>query len=106
MIRPLSNKIIFQFLSELVGELGLFKEKTESGIIVSSNFNDSGKNPRWGVVMAIGSEVNQDDIKVGTFILIEPLMWSDKIKIGGESVWQTDETKIMAVSDEIPSVGY
>jgi len=105
MIYPLNNKIIFQFLSDVDGNTTLFKEKTDSGIIVMSDTDKSSKAPRWGKIVALGKDVCAEITK-DTYILVEPMMWTERIEHDGMSLWQTDDEKILAVTDEEPKQGF
>lgn len=102
MLVPLRNGILFIFLDNV--KQGSFQETTSWGFQLSSTSDDSAKKARWAKVLAIGEEVSKDSgIKVGTYICIEPLMWTEGMRYDGIQVWRTDETKVMLVSDEAPT---
>jgi len=104
MIRPLRNKILFQFLEETSGPNNTFKEKTNWGFELGSSYQETSSKPRWGVVLAAGPEVGDECNIPGTFILIEPLMWSPGFGDISSPIWQTEEEKILAYTDEIPNL--
>ena len=52
---------------------------------------------RWGKVLAIGNEC--EEIQVG-----EPQMWTNSFEYDGVPIRKTDESKVMIVSKEKPSV--
>lgn len=97
MFETIKNKIIFKFIQG--NSAGTFDNTTEWGLIVKDAVQDVGKS-RWGEVTHIGPSVK--DVQVGDYILIEPMMWSLNLKIDGDTFWNTDESKVMAVTKEEP----
>lgn len=95
-IRPIRDGIIFQFEDEIdrTAKSG-FKNKTESGIVLGVNMDDSTKTPRWGKVVFVGNDVVDKDIVPGSRICIEPMMWTNEVVIEGVSYWKTDESKVL-----------
>ena len=61
----------------------------------------STKSARWGKVLALGSEVIPD-ITLDTYILVEPMMWTEKVMLDDLPIWQTDDEKILAITDVEP----
>lgn len=100
MIKPLGNNIIFKFLYDTDSDTGMFQDQTESGIQILKNHEDTTKSPRWGKIVALGSEVT--DISLTDYILIEPLMWTDSVTHDGSKYWSTNIDKIMCVSETNP----
>lgn len=71
-IVPLRNNV-------LVCDMEFGEQKTASGIVLQSdNGKSAGVKPRWGRVWAIGPE--QDEVKVGEWILIEHGRWTRTIE--------------------------
>ena len=71
-IVPLRNNV-------LVCDMEFGMQKTASGILLhSDNGKSSGVKPRWGRVWAVGPE--QDEVKVGEWILIEHGRWTRTIE--------------------------
>lgn len=99
-LRPLLSNIIFQFEDELATANGIkqFKETTSWGFDLRSNFDHNTKAPRWGIVVAVGPDVSEE-IKEGTAILIEPLKWTEGVKLEGEHYWMTNEDQVLAVRE-------
>lgn len=97
-IFPIKNNVLFQFLDEISGPKRKFTDrKTEGGIILP--VLDSGqKSPRWGKVLAAGPEA---DVKVGEYVLIETLMWSNGTQVDGVKLWKTDDSKVMLVTNDV-----
>lgn len=102
-IRPIHDDVI-------VSDMHMGEMKTQSGIIIGS---DNGKNhgikPRWSKVFAVGPE--QEDVKVGDWILVEHGRWTRKFPVEFEDgtlvELQKVETKsILGWSDEEPDVNY
>ena len=90
----------------IVTDMNFGEQKTAAGIILRSDDGKShGVHPRWGKVYKIGPE--QQDVKIGQWILIEHGRWTRKIRIhDGESekdIWRVDPNGIMAISNEEPS---
>ena len=86
------------------------EQRTATGIIIRSDDGKSeGVKPRWGKVWAIGPE--QQDIKLGEWILVEHGRWTRGIKVedenGNEIVIRMVETKSILISaDEKPNDVY
>lgn len=98
-LRPLKNNIIFQFVDGHTVVRGkMFFEERAGPIIIPKIFDQSVKSPRWGVVLAVGPEVDAE-IKVGSNILIEPLMWTHGVRLNGELHWRTNSKSVMALRD-------
>jgi co-chaperonin GroES (HSP10) len=96
-LRPLGNSIMFRFLDHTGGAKGAFTETHKSGIIIPTT-NSTQRSARWGEVVSVGDKV--DGVSVGDFILIEPLMWSFGVSFNGEKIWKTDDTKVLAVTND------
>jgi hypothetical protein len=101
MITPLFNGILFIFADDFRG--GLFQEKTDWGFEVRGDHSNTSKEARWGKVVAVGPDVSEEDVQKGNYIYIEPLMWTKGIVHDGVNIWKTDLTKVMLVSEEIPT---
>lgn len=90
----------------IVSDMNFEEIKTRSGIILRS---DDGKvqgiRPRWGQVYCIGPE--QQDVKIGQWILVEHGRWTRGIKIndgeGEKIIRRVDTDCILAVSNEAPT---
>ncbi len=98
-LRPLKDNVI-------VIDMNFGEQKTAGGIILQSdNGKAHGIHPRWAKVYAVGPE--QEDVRVGQWILIEHGRWTRGIKIEdseGEKIIRKVEIKsMMMVSDEEPS---
>lgn len=94
-IKPLGKSV-------LVDEMNFEHRVTTSGIILpSDDAKNSGIRPRWAKVYAIGPE--QDDVKVGQWILVAHGRWTRGIEIEVDGVKSTirkvDNNDILLVSD-------
>jgi len=89
---------MFQFLDSTGGQKGRFHVSTRSGIIIAPGTVDEQKKARWGKVLAAGPKA---EVKPGEFILIEALMWMEGTEVDGIRMWKTDDSKILAVTDDI-----
>jgi hypothetical protein len=96
-LRPLKNNVMFQFLDDTGGQKGRFHHTTLSGIIVPPSV-DNQKVHRWATVYAAGPDAA---VVKGDYILIESLMWMEGTVFEGDKIWKTDDTKILAVTDDI-----
>jgi co-chaperonin GroES (HSP10) len=98
-IKPLRDKV---FVSDM--EFGA--QQTKSGLYIpSANGKPEGISPRWGRVWAIGPQ--QEDVKLGEWILIEHGRWTRTVEVEQESgdvleVRMIDGDAILMVSDEKP----
>jgi co-chaperonin GroES (HSP10) len=98
-LRPLDKKV-------LVTDMEFGMETTAGGIILHSDDGKStGIHPRWAKVYAIGP--NQNEVKVGEWILLEHGRWSRGINYltpeGDEIVIRlADNNAILMSSDEKP----
>lgn len=103
-LKAIKNHIIFQFEDEVVrkSDNGLdraqFSEVTDWGFQISS-FEEGTQKPRWGIVVAIGKDVDKE-IKVGSKILIEALQWTNAVKFEGEYYWRTNSDKVLAIDED------
>lgn len=91
----------------LVSDMDFDVRTTKGGIFL---LNDDGKSegirPRWGRVWAVGDE--QQDLKVGDWVLVEHGRWTRGISVESSSgdetiVRRIDNDCILAVADERPS---
>ena len=97
-IKPLHDSVI-------VTDMDFSDRKLASGILL---LGDDGKTdgirPRWSKVYAVGPE--QQDIRVGQWILVEHGRWSRGLKIVKDNaefvIRRADPEAIMFVSDEEP----
>ncbi len=94
---PLGNNVMFQFLESTGGDKGRFHGVTKSGIILSPTAEHQRKH-KWGRVLFAGPKA---EVKEGDYILIESLMWMEGTKVDGIPMWKTDDSKILAVTDDI-----
>lgn len=99
MLTPLFDGILFVFVEDF--KKGIFKEETDWGFTLG-NTDETAKMGRWAKVMSVGPDISPDDLEVGIFIFIEPLMWTKGITHDGVDVWKTDISKVMAVSHAYP----
>jgi hypothetical protein len=98
-IKPLNNSII-------VTDMSFEARQLTSGIVL---LGDDGKTdgirPRWARVYAVGPE--QQDVRVGQWILVEHGRWSRGVKIikNGEElvIRRVDPEAVIFVSDEEPN---
>jgi hypothetical protein len=97
MIKPLQKNIFFIFEDDVVK--GQFVSSTPGGILIHRNFNNSLNEARWGIVKYIGPEVDSD-ITVGARILVEPLQWTEGLKVDDMTYWVTNSDKVMLIDDE------
>ena len=97
-ITPLKKRV-------LVSHMHFGETKTAGGIILTDDDGtESGIHPRWAKVYAIGDQ--QDDVKVGQWILVAHGRWSRALKVKKNDVElevrMIDENDILLVSDDEP----
>jgi|TARA_X000000950_G_scaffold159021_1_gene194814 co-chaperonin GroES (HSP10) len=97
-IKPLKKRV-------LVSDMHFGETKTKGGIILTDDDgSEGGIHPRWGKVYAIGDQ--QEDVKVGEWVMVSHGRWSRGFKIKKDSVElevrMIDEDDILLVSDEEP----
>lgn len=97
MLRPLKNSILFSFIDDAAG--GMFIPKTKSGILLTNQNMDVQRGPRWGRVLAVGPKCV--DVKIRDLILIDALKWTTGFKHDDVNIWKTDESNVMAITDDI-----
>ena len=97
-IQALGSVVLFIFLDETSGAKGAFVEK--HGTLIIPQTRSTQKVARWGEVVALGPKAQAAGLKIGDFILIEALMWMEGIKFEGQKIWKTDDSKILAVSND------
>jgi co-chaperonin GroES (HSP10) len=98
-LRAIGNRV-------LVKDMYFGEQKTAGGIIIG---DDDGKTrgiyPRWGKVYDKGPD-NNDDYKVGQWILVEHGRWtrSIKLEIEGEEIElrMVEAESVLAYSDDKP----
>ena len=89
----------------LVSDMHFGETKTAGGIIVPDDDGTAGGiHPRWAKVYAVGRD--QEDVKVGEWIVIAHGRWSRAFKVVKEGkeleVRMIDENDILLVSDTEP----
>ena len=97
-ITPLKNRV-------LVSDMHFGETKSKGGIIlVDDDGTAEGIHPRWGKVYAIGDQ--QEDVKVGEWIMISHGRWSRGFKVKKQDVElevrMVDENDILLVSEDEP----
>jgi len=96
-ILPIRKNVIFQFAESTVS--GRFINSTESGIIVTSDDKNQTGSPRWVRITHVGPDVDEE-IKPGTFALVEAGKWTIGFYVDSIRYWKTEESFVMALSDE------
>jgi hypothetical protein len=103
-LSPLGKNIIFMFLED-VSDGGFVPSSGGKIQLVRQNL-DHNRTPKWGRVLLTGPQVPANDIKVGDYILIEPLMWTPGFEVDDLKCWKTDSDKVMIVSSEVPDISF
>jgi len=99
-INPIRDKIF-------VSDMHFGEEKTQGGLIVlSDDGKGQGVKPRWAKVWAVGPE--QQDVRVGEWILIEHGRWTRTIEYETDDgsiieLRVVDNSGIMLSADERPA---
>ena len=95
ILEPISDHIIVESIESE-------DEKVVNGIIIlSDQGKDKGIRPRWAHICAVGPE--QEDVKVGQWILIEHGRWTRGIQLDDGIVYRkADPDGALLVSDDKP----
>ena len=97
-VRPIKDHI-------LVEEMEFGFRKTRAGVIIlADDGKDRGIRPRWGKVFAIGPD--QDEIKIGQWILVEHGRWTRGVEVDGVMLRRVDTKDVMLVTDDEPHDEY
>ena len=89
----------------LVSNMEFGEQRTEGGIIIMSDDGKStGIHPRWGKVLAIGK--NQQDVKIGQYVLVAHGRWSRGFKLNGEIVRTVDPEDVLGIQNDEPKSIY
>lgn len=109
--RALRNTFLFAFLQNQ-NRHGWFEEQTDWGFNVLAHkdpnkeghaaFDRTLKQGRWGKVLLIGPKC--ETVKVGDYVCLEPMMWTNGFDHDGISIHKSDETKVMLISEEKPNI--
>ena len=106
-MNKVKGKIIPLRDNVIVTDMNFDQQVSKGGIVILSDDGKSeGVKPRWGRVWAIGPQ--QQDVKVGEWILLEHGRWTRGITVedenGNDIIVRMVETKsIMMSADERPS---
>ena len=97
-ITPLKKRV-------LVSKMHFGEVKSKGGIIlIDDDGSQAGIHPRWAEIYAIGKD--QEDVKVGQWILVSHGRWSRALKVKKDNVElevrMIDEDDILLVSNEEP----
>jgi co-chaperonin GroES (HSP10) len=97
-ITPLKKRV-------LVSHMHFGETKSKGGIILMDDDGSAGGiHPRWAKVYAVGNQ--QEDVKVGQWLMIAHGRWSRAFKVAKEGVElevrMIDENDILLVSDTEP----
>ena len=97
-IKPLKKRV-------LVSDMQFGATKSKGGIILlDDDGTEAGIHPRWAKVYAVGDQ--QEDVKVGEWIMVAHGRWSRGFKVKKEGVdlevRMIDENDILLVSDDEP----
>lgn len=93
-LKPIHNDILFVFADKV--NSNSFVNTTSWGLEIINPVEDI-KHTRWGKVTHIGPDITID-VKIGDYILIEPLMWTNRFEFEGNTFWKTNDYKVLAVS--------
>lgn len=96
-LHTLEDGILFTFYEEVVK--GQFDNTTSWGFVVKDKIDDV-KRPRWAKVRVIGPKVKH--VKVGDYVLIESLRWTNGLEYNDSKFWKTNESELIMVSEEPP----
>lgn len=93
-IKPIGKNIIFVFKDKVNTKGEFIRPPTASGIELLGGYDDSAKQSRWGVVIAVGPDCVS--VQPGQEILMPALRWTNGITVGDQRFWKTDEKQVVA----------
>lgn len=96
-LNPLRDVILFEFIDETSGMKRGFTDITKSGIIIPQA-DTMQKVARWGKVLARGPD---SGVEVNQYVLVEGLQWTTRTEVDGQVLWKTEDSRILAVTDNI-----
>ena len=105
-VNPLHDDILFVFEEQI--KIGIksdeFIEKTDWGFTVTcpighQGFDETAKKNRWGIVIAIGPEIKDQSIIIGSRIYIEALKWTPGVVYKQKRIWKTNEKFVLLIDD-------
>lgn len=100
-LEPIDNHILFQFVDEVDrSRRSAFKEQTEWGFQLGTSLDDTTKKCRWGVVIGLGPDAEEEGFYVGQMVLIEALRWTRICEYKGVEFSRTDSNQIVAVAED------
>jgi co-chaperonin GroES (HSP10) len=97
-VRPINNNVLFQFIEETSGSRGNFIERQLASGIIIPVLPSKQKVHRWGKAIAVGPKA---EVQVGDYILVESLMWMEGTEVDGVKMWKTDDSKILAITNDL-----
>ncbi len=97
-LKPIKDSILFTFVQTTRD--GYFRQETNWGFKLAGSDYDSTKS-RWGQVEVVGPDC--EFVKVGDYILIEPLKWTTAVEHEDKKYWRTAEAHVELISDERPT---
>jgi len=100
-LEPIDNHILFQFIDEIDrNKRSAFKEQTEWGFQLGVSIDKTSRKARWGVIIGMGPDAEDDGFEVGQMVLIDALRWTRICEYKGIEFSRTDSDQILAVLDE------
>lgn len=89
--------------SVIVSDMEFDQRVSAGGILIpNDDMKSSGIRPRWGKVYAVGPD--QNDIRVGQYIMVSHGRWTRGLKIeddeGERTIRKVDTKDILLISDE------
>lgn len=101
-IKPLRDHIAFEFIDGT--KSGQVVDKTDWGFEFQVSTANTKQPPRWGRILATGPKAASSEcaFAIGSYILIEPLMWTNKQHVDDLEFWYTSADRVMLYSEEAP----
>lgn len=97
-VKLLGKSILFTFVEDTMN--GSFMPSNKGKILIATSKDiKHSHEPKWGKVTHKGPDVDES-IKIGNYILIESLQWTQGFDIDDTRYWKTDEDKVLVVSNK------
>lgn len=92
-VELLNDSFLFKFNDEVTSD-GFFRHDSELLHIITKDVQESNRRARLVTVLRVGPKAK--DLTVGETVVVEALAWTKQFKIGDDTVWMSDERRVIA----------
>ena len=107
-LEAIQNHIVFKFIDSITLGGEFDRAESHGGITLLKSVDDSASQPRWGTIVSLGPDCNDELRAPGCEILIDNLKWTAGVDTGEGKVWRTDDSHVLVyrVPDENDSCSF